>query len=390
MRRISSHLLSTPRGLEAGKVVTLSDDGVVTDVSETPNLDREAGVEFFPGVIVPGFFNAHCHLELSHLRGSIAPGGGFTAFARGMRAARVGKSLPSVKTDGHGYATSSSPAVFWDAKMWAEGVSVVGDICNGDTTFDLKTRSPIKYRNFCELFGLGANPARTFSLRDKAVETGLEAYVTPHSTYSLNREAFAIAAEPSLPCHCEGKARSNPASIHFLESEQEIELFKKRGPLWDWYSEQGLTPDFLDYGGPAERLVAQTPPDRPVMLIHNCCVTQRDIDIVMSHFTAPVTWVLCPGSNRYISGLVPPVDLLRRNGLRIAVGTDSLASNTALSMVEEMRLLAELTDVPLAELLGWVAADTIAPGRSPGLVHLTGVDLRTPTLTEQTKAQRII
>ncbi len=59
-------------------------------------------------------------------------------------------------------------------------------------------------------------------------------------------------------------------------------------------------------------------------------------------------------------------------------------------MVEEMRLLAELTDVPLNELLGWVAADTIAPGRSPGLVHLTGVDLRTPTLTEQTKAQRII
>ncbi len=390
MRRISSHLLSTPRGLEAGKVVTLSDDGVVTDVAGIRNLDGEAGVEFFPGVIVPGFFNAHCHLELSHLRGAIAPGGGFAAFARGMRSARRGKSLPPGFTGGHGDAPSSSPAVFWDAKMWAEGVSAVADVCNGDSTFDLKTRSPIKYRNFCELFGLGADPARAFALRDQAEEMGLEASVTPHSTYSLNRDAFAIAAEARSPRHCEGEARSNPVSIHFLESEQEADLFKKRGPLWEWYAEQGLAPDFLDYGGPAERLVAQTPPDRPVMLIHNCCVTQRDIDIVMEHFTAPVTWVVCPGSNRHISGLVPPVDLLRRNGLRIAVGTDSLASNGDLSMVGEMRLLAGMTDAPLAELLGWTAAGTIAPGHAPGLIHLTGVDLRTLTLTERTKAQRII
>jgi cytosine/adenosine deaminase-related metal-dependent hydrolase len=214
---------------------------------------------------------------------------------------------------------------------------------------------------------------------------GLDACVTPHSTYSLNRYAFEEAV---------GRCEENnpppafrPLSIHFLESEQEIDLFRRRGPLWNWYAEQGLAPDFLDYGGPAERLVAQVPPDRPVMLVHNCCVTQRDIDIVMGHFAAPVTWVVCPGSNRYISGLRPPVDLLRRNGLRIAVGTDSLASNTALSMVDEMRLLG---DVPLAELLDWVAAGTIAPGHSPGLVHLTGVDLKTLTLPEQTKAQRII
>ncbi len=362
MRRISSHLLSTPRGLEAGKVVTLSDDGVVLDVSEPGHIDREAGVEFFPGVLVPGFFNAHCHLELSHLRGAIAPGGGFAAFARGMRAARLQAGSPPSEgcPEGAGW---SKPANFWDAKMWAEGVSAVADICNGDSTFDLKTRSRIKYHNFCELFGLEADPARATALRDEAEKMGLEATVTPHSTYSLNREAFSASAQLSIIHY--------PLSIHFMESEQETDLFRKRGSLWDWYAEQGLAPDFLDYGGPAERLVAQTPPEVPVMLIHNCCVTQRDIDIVMGHFTAPVTWVVCPGSNRYISGLGPPVDLLRRNGLRIAVGTDSLASNTTLSMVEEMRLLAGLTDAPLAELLGWVAADTIAPGHAPGLVHLT-------------------
>jgi cytosine/adenosine deaminase-related metal-dependent hydrolase len=351
-------------------VVTVSDAGVIEDISPTGHLDREAGVEFFPGILVPGFFNAHCHLELSHLRGAIAPGSGFAGFARGMRAARQSEKPAAASQD------------FWDAKMWSEGVSAVGDVCNGSTTFDLKVRSRIRYHNFCELFGLGADPAHAFALRDRASGTGLEASVTPHSIYSLNRAAFAAATTDDAP--------GSPLSIHFLESEQEIDLFKKRGPLWEWYSEQGLVPDFLDYGSPAERLVAQVPADRPVMLVHNTCVTQRDIDTVMGHFTAPVTWVLCPGSNRYMSGLTPPVDLLRRNGLEIAVGTDSLASNETLSMVRELQLLGRASAAPLAELLAWAAADTIETGRTPGLVLLTGADLTKMALTDSSKTQRII
>jgi cytosine/adenosine deaminase-related metal-dependent hydrolase len=358
-------------------VVTLSDSGAVVDVSTPAHLDREAGVEFFSGILVPGFFNAHCHLELSHLRGAIAPGGGFAGFARGMRRVRGGFS------DEQRYAASQ----FRDAKMWAEGVEAVADVCNGPSTFDLKTRSRIRYRNFCELFGLGADPVHAFELRDRARNMGLDADITPHSLYSLNRAAFAAAIGDD----------ERPLSIHFMESEDETDLFKRRGPLWSWYRQQGLEPDFLDFGGPAERLVAQVPADRPVMLVHNTCVTRRDIDIVMSHFTAPVTWVLCPGSNRYISGLTPPVDLLRRSGLRIAIGTDSLASNETLSMVCEMRLLAEAArtqgggegGVPLAELLGWAAADTIEVGHTPGLALLTGVDMKTLTLTENSRTERI-
>ena len=89
-----------------------------------------------------------------------------------------------------------------------------------------------------------------------------------------------------------------------------------------------------------------------MILVHNCCVTQRDIDVVMNHFTASVRWCLCPRSNRYISRLEPPVELLRRNRLDICLGTDSLASNDRLSVFEEMRMFPE---VPLPELLSWAA-----------------------------------
>jgi cytosine/adenosine deaminase-related metal-dependent hydrolase len=376
-------------------VVTLSDEGVIVDISTPPSLDREPGMEFFPGVLVPGFLNAHCHLELSHLRGAIAPGGGFAGFARGMRVARAGGEERAENLERHDeeqnpVSERDSQSNFWDAKMWSEGVSAVNDVCNGSTTFDMKTRSRVKYHNFCELFGLRADYARAFALRDEAWGMGLTASVTPHSTYSLNRAAFAFAAAADGAESAAGDDPGCPLSIHFLESEEEIDLFRRKGPLWDWYSEQGLSPDFLDYGSPAERLVAQVPHDRPVMLVHNCCVTQRDIDMVMGHFTAPVTWVLCPGSNRYISGMTPPVGLLRKNGLKIAIGTDSLASNETLSMVREMQLLGEAGGVTLAELLAWAAADTIEVGNAPGLVLLTGVDLTEMTLTDSSKTQRII
>jgi cytosine/adenosine deaminase-related metal-dependent hydrolase len=349
-------------------VVTVAESGEILDISSPPHLDREAGVEFFSGIIVPGLLNAHCHLELSHLRDSIPAGGGFTGFAQEMRAVRGGFSEEQRRT----------AAELWDAKMWSEGVSVVNDICNGGSTFGLKSRSRIKYRSLCELFGLGADSAHAFALRDEAHAAGLEATVTPHSTYSLSREGFAAAV---------GDGDNRPLSVHFMESEDEVELFNRRGAMWDWYAEQGLEPDFLDYGGPAERLVAQIPPDRPVMLVHNCVVTQRDIDIVMGHFTAPVTWVLCPGSNRYISGLEPPVELLRKNRLRIAIGTDSLASNETLSVVRELSLIK---GVPLVELLSWVAADTIEVGHTPGLVLLSGVDFEKMSLNNSTKSHRII
>ncbi len=388
MKRISSHYLLTPEGLLPRRVVTVDGGGTIIDISAPENLDREAGVEFYAGILIPGFVNAHCHLELSYLHEAISAGGGFAEFAKGMRANR-GRFTEEERM---------RTADFRDAKMWAEGVSAVGDICNGRTTFGVKSRSRIKYHNFIELFGLDADPARAFEICGDARRGGLEATITPHATYSLQREAFAAAVDGTENLVFASETRQ-PLSIHFMESTDETELFQKRGLMWEWYLEQGLEPDFLNCGSPAERLVRQVPADRPVMLIHNCCVTQRDIDIVMDHFTAPVTWVLCPGSNRYISGTRPPVELLRKNRLRIAVGTDSLASNETFSMVHELGMLG---NVPLEELLSWATLNgaralgmdnrlgSIEIGKSPGLVLLSGLDMETLALAPGAKTERII
>ena len=136
------------------------------------------------------------------------------------------------------------------------------------------------------------------------------------------------------------------------------------------------------------------------MLVHNCYLTPEDIDVIMNHFTAPVYWVLCPRSNSYISGLEPrSVALMRARGLNICIGTDSLASNWSLSILEELKCFK---DVPLDELLSWAtlggakalgldhALGVVEAGRRCGIVNISGVNLESMSLTDAYVARRLL
>lgn len=370
------------RSLQKGLIVSVDDNGTVKDVSRSENIDSEAGVEFFNGIIVPEFVNAHCHLELSYMKGMIPQGGGFTEFARGMGRFRSSATVQD----------RIAVAEYHDAVMHHSGIGVVGDICNGTTTFGIKKDSSLKYINFIELFGLTTHSADR--LNDTLVcadESGLSATVTPHSTYSLNDSAFksAIRAGDS----------SLPVSVHFMESSAEKELFEGYGELNDWYAERGTPIDFHGYGSPAGRITACIPPEMDVMLIHNCFVTEEDIDIIENHFTGRVTWVLCPCSNMYISGVMPPVELLSSKKVNIALGTDSLASNTSLDMVAELRALGQ---APLEEALWWATgggaealgmkglAGEFEVGYKSGIVLIEGVDWDKVSLTDISTSRRIV
>ena len=370
-RRIASNLLWTPQGLLRNPLVGVAADGRILSVGTCPEPDRCPGTEFYAGVLAPGLVNAHCHLELSYLLGAIPERCGFAGFAGAMSQVRERFS-------------AEQRAQAADAAMWQAGIEAVGDISNGDTTFAVKSRSRIAYRTFVEFFGLRAASAEHLLPLLRHPQTSL----TPHSLYSVQDAPLrAIAARGDAPL-----------SIHFMETPAEAELFEQRGELWEWYRKAGFTCDFLHYGSPARRIVESVPADRSVILIHNCCVNQQDIDLIMNHFTAPVWWCLCPGSNRYISRLVPPVELLRRNGLNICLGTDSLASNTALSLLGEMQHLGK---IPLAELLTWAAPNgaralgfselgEVAAGKRPGLAVLSGLDYDSMTLTPASCIARIL
>ena len=263
-----------------------------------------------------------------------------------------------------------------DREMWEEGINFVADIVNDDTSFDVKWNSPIKYTSFAEVFGLKQSNLRGCQLLINNPDTTL----TPHSTYSIQDSDFAEV------CRCS----SSPISIHFKESEAEQLLFQGVGSLAEWYKAVGFKCDFLHHGSPAQRVVDIIPADKSVIFVHNCFVTQEDIDLIMSHFTAPVYWALCPRSNKYISGGVPNVsELLIKNNLNICIGTDSLASNHSLSIIEELKCF---DNIPLDQLLIWATYNGAAAlGCKPrGLINICGADLETMKLTAQTTVKRVL
>ena len=376
MRRIASHYALVNGVLERGVVVEVDDHGTITSVTRHDNIDRVASVEFYPGILIPGMINAHCHLELSYLRGAIAEATGFAGFAR-----EIGRVRGNYTNEERIRAASIA-----DSEMWHEGVEAVCDIANDTLVMPVKERSKIEYHTLFEAFGLLAeNAEEQFAMAAQHRHAG----ATPHSTYSLQDGVFRQLAS----------CGNEPLSIHLLESDDETALYNKEGSLWDWYSRMGWECDFLHYGTPAQRIARSVPADRSTLLVHGCKAAAKDVALLNDHFHAPVVWVLCPESNRYISGITPPVGMLREMGATIAIGTDSLASTRHISMVGNMR---QLGNIPLAELLTYATLNgakvlgiaekkgSIEVGKQPGLAVISGIDLHTLQLTPESVSTRII
>lgn len=377
MRRIASHYALINGALQRDIVIELDDNGVIRNVIHTNALDSMASVEFYPGILIPGMVNAHCHLELSYLRGEIAEHSGFAGFARA-----IGQVRNNFTAEERIHAAAAA-----DARMWAEGVEAVADIANDELIMEIKGRSKIAYHTMFEHFGL----TNTSTTETQALATRhTNSSATPHSTYSLQDAPFKEL--------CKGVEL---LSIHLLESDDESELYRGGGSLWAWYERMGWRCDFLDYGSPARRVVQSTPRDRAMLLVHATRATKEDVALIESH-TQSATWVLCPESNRYISRLTPPVAMLRDMGARIAVGTDSLASARSLSMIDNLRQLGDIAPTPINELLTWATLNgaialgidaekgSLEVGKRPGVVVIEGADLQNLRLTPNTTSRRLI
>ena len=376
MRKIAAHYTLIDGELCRNIVVSVDDQRGVVAVDRVTSLDNMASVEFYPGILIPGMVNAHCHLELSYLRGAIAEKSGFAGFARA-----IGAERNNFTSEERLHAASVA-----DAQMWELGIEAVIDIANDDLVMPVKERSHIEYLTLFEVFGLTTQHVDNHK---NMASKWTQSSITPHSTYSLQDATFRNAVNEN----------NSIVSIHLLESKAEIELYQRQGSLWEWYERMGWECDFLSYASPAKRIVESIAHDKRVVLVHGCEATSDDIKSIDKHFTVPATWALCPESNRYISDAKPPVEMLRSMGSHIAIGTDSLASARELSMIENMRLLG---DIPLAEMLTWATKNgaeamglsskigTIEVGKSPGLVLVEDVDLHNMRLTPQSRTHRIL
>jgi cytosine/adenosine deaminase-related metal-dependent hydrolase len=196
-------------------------------------------------------------------------------------------------------------------------------------------------------------------------------------------------------------------SYHSQESQEEEDLLLSgTGAMYENRRRSGMsTPPvtgesslkyFIDRLADAK----PAPYDEHILLVHNVCLSQDDIDAARK-VMKNVYWAVCPLSNIFIHNALRPIPLMRENGLAVIVGTDSLSSNDDLDVVKELCCLhANFPEVPMVQLLEWACLNgakflkkedvlgSLTAGKKPGIVLISNVDAE-GNLTADSCSKRI-
>ncbi|PIF03062.1 MAG: amidohydrolase [Draconibacterium sp.] len=396
MRKIAANYIITnvTPPLKNG-VIVVDDNGVVQQVIDTQgNLKETEAVEFYNGVLVPGFVNAHCHLELSHMHHKVEEKTGITEFVRQINENRIDDEEAIMLA-----------AQKQDRLMFQNGIVAVGDIANTSSTISTKLKSKIHYHTFVEVFGFSPKKA-VFALKNglKVVgeyeRNGLKASLVPHSPYSVSEQLFKLIKDYS-------NQNRSILSIHNQESKAENEMYEQGKGIMLEHILRNIKADVAHWKGTGksslQSVLSHFPTDVHLLLVHNVFTNLQDIAFLKQQRDMSKTYfVLCPQSNLYIENQLPPIDIFKQENLTICIGTDSLASNHFLSMIYEMQAIQQqFPDITLPTMIQWATLNgakalsidnqygSFEVGKKPGINLLTDVDLNTLKLTPTSSVKPI-
>jgi cytosine/adenosine deaminase-related metal-dependent hydrolase len=369
---IADHLFTGNSMLDENSVLITDEEGIVTDIVHINEAGE--GIERFNGILSPGFINCHCHLELSHMKGMIPPKTGMIKF------------LLSVMNSRNLTEEEIHDAIrIAEQYMWERGIVAVGDICNTTHTISSKAASDMYYHNFTEAIGFIESTAEArfeyaFGVYSKfrTINKRSGHSMVPHAPYSVSNKLFSLLNDFDL---------QNILSIHNQESEDETEFFASgQGGMKELYRE--LKIDVSHFKGSDENSLLQflkkTSSSHSLLLVHNVHTTKNDLEWIRERKNLPeLFWCLCPNANIYINDRLPDVKMLKENNCKIVVGTDSLASNYQLNILEEIKTLQDnFPFLTTLELLQWATLNgaealriqdhygSLEKGKKPGLVNI--------------------
>ena len=358
------------------KVLILDTAGTVQAIVDK----NEAGgdIQHLEGFLSPGFVNTHCHLELSHMKGVIPEKTGLPAF---LTAVMTQRGSPSPETEAQLTAAETA--------MWEQGIAAVGDICNGTATLAQKEQGRLYYHSFIECLGFIDAAAPQRFEQSRVVYEQFRALngprhsssLAPHAPYSVSATLFELLA---------GLPDNTPLTIHNQESEAENELYReKTGPFLDFYQRFGMDISGFEAGHTSSlQAILSYLSGSPLLLVHNTFSAEADV-LAVQQRDLPAYWCLCPQANLYIEDRLPDINLLRRMGCTITLGTDSLASNHQLSIWSEIQTIRHhFPEIPTVELMQWATFNgaralgitdrygSFAKGTKPGVVEIVNAQPR--------------
>ena len=330
---------------DRGRIVAYGRTGDGSPHDERRPVPDDQEIDLGEAAILPGLVNAHTHLELSYLRDQLAPSSTFVAWIRGVMAARRERPDPEAPE----ILDAVDRAI---AESIECGTAVVGDITNTLVTMPRLMQSPLAALVFYELIRFNAPDADGLvdaalsEIEARRPNERVRASLAAHAPYSVAPLVFraikrATDREPCLP-----------RSVHLSESVEEMEFIEKgTGPwrelleslgAWDsGWKAPGVTPvQYLEGAGFL---------DSHVLAVHGVQMTPEDLSTLAARGSTLVT---CPRSNGHTGAGAPPLEEFYKAGVRVAVGTDSLASAPDLNVFAELATMRALAPtVPAAALL---------------------------------------
>jgi cytosine/adenosine deaminase-related metal-dependent hydrolase len=328
-------------------VLIVAEDGTIVDL--IARVDAGDDVLHLPGILSPGFINCHCHLELSHMRGLIPETTGLVQFVINVvqnRHTADEKIMSAIENA--------------EDEMLSNGIVAVGDICNNSLTIPQKIKGRIYYHNFIEASGF--DPAVAKERFNRSV-TFFKEYarhysipiesnsIVPHAPYSVSDKLWEMIV---------GFPGNHLMTIHNQETEGENEWFKhKQGELSGMFERMKIDETHFQATGKSslQSFLPAFLPNQSIILVHNVHTDQDDISFAKNS-GKKINWCLCPNANRYITGAMPPVELLIKNDCNIVLGTDSLASNHQLSISSEIKTVQKyFPSINLETMLTWATSN---------------------------------
>ncbi len=306
--------------------------GVITAVGEYHAVSRTAAGparDLGEAALIPGLINAHTHLELTGLRRAVPFQGSFVDWLMRVREVR----------NAHGFSDLRDGSRLGAAESARSGTTAVGDYTQTRASFEPLRLSRLRGVAFLETVGFPPKVALARSLKVRwslwraAVNDLLRMAVSPHAPYSVSADLYLRLSRIA-------RSRGLIFSTHLNESPEEIEFFEKgtgpfrerlaqRGILWDGWRPPGTCPlRYLDSLGIL---------DPGALLIHCNYLSDGDIEILAARRAAVV---FCPRSHAFFQHKDHPFEKLIAKGVTVSLGTDSLASNDSLSILDEMRFVA--------------------------------------------------
>jgi cytosine/adenosine deaminase-related metal-dependent hydrolase len=339
-------------------LVTIAGDRIA---AVGPHGSRAPDVDLGDVAVLPGLVNAHTHLDLSGMRGLAPPGPDFTGWLRQVIAHRRGHSPEQVQADVRAGLEESLRF----------GTTLLGDISGDGGSWGVLAGAPVRAVVFRELLGLSVQRAsRAWAdlvawLASHPGTPTCRPGASPHAPYSLRAAEFLAVS--TLPV---------PAAVHLAETAAEQDLLGHgHGPFLDFLRQLNAWDPTAILADDADHVLRLLRGPSPALFVHG--------NYLPGNAAVPSngTVVYCPRTHAAFGHPPHPFRDFLAHGVRVALGTDSLASNPDLDLLAEARFVhARYPDVPGsvvlrlatlsgAEALGWQdETGSLEPGKSADLV----------------------